>query len=48
MIALFEQPVRAMIRPTSWRHRPSRQLLSLGLARYANEQPDAVLRQLGR
>jgi soluble lytic murein transglycosylase len=27
---------------------PSRHLLSLGLARYANQEPDAVLRQLGR
>ncbi|MGE6125070.1 transglycosylase SLT domain-containing protein [Aeromonas rivipollensis] len=47
MIALFDQPARAM-NPTSFSTAPqSRQLLSLGLARYANEQPEPALRQLG-
>ena len=47
MIALFEQPARAM-NPVYFTMAPqSRQLLSLGLARYANEQPEAALRQLG-
>ncbi|MCE9926017.1 transglycosylase SLT domain-containing protein [Aeromonas media] len=47
MIALFEQPARVM-NPVYFTTAPqSRQLLSLGLARYANEQPEAVLRQLG-
>ncbi|WP_429040380.1 transglycosylase SLT domain-containing protein [Aeromonas media] len=47
MIALFDQPARAM-NPASFSTAPqSRQLLSLGLARYANEQPELALRQLG-
>ncbi|MGE6231843.1 transglycosylase SLT domain-containing protein [Aeromonas media] len=47
MIALFEQPARAM-NPVYFTMAPqSRQLLSLGLARYANEQPEPALRQLG-
>ena len=47
MIALFEQPARVM-NPVYFTTAPqSRQLLSLGLARYANEQPEAALRQLG-
>ncbi|WP_429108107.1 transglycosylase SLT domain-containing protein [Aeromonas media] len=47
MIALFDQPARAM-NPASFSTAPqSRQLLSLGLARYANEQPEPALRQLG-
>ncbi|AHE48864.1 soluble lytic murein transglycosylase [Aeromonas hydrophila 4AK4] len=47
MIALFDQPARAM-NPASFSTAPqSRQLLSLGLARYANEQPESALRQLG-
>jgi soluble lytic murein transglycosylase len=47
MIALFDQPARAM-NPASFSTGPqSRQLLSLGLARYANEQPEPALRQLG-
>ncbi|MDM5075421.1 transglycosylase SLT domain-containing protein [Aeromonas media] len=47
MVALFEQPARAM-NPVYFTTAPqSRQLLSLGLARYANEQPEAALRQLG-
>ena len=47
MIALFEQPARAM-NPVYFTTAPqSRQLLSLGLARYANEQPEPTLRQLG-
>ncbi|MFM4668466.1 transglycosylase SLT domain-containing protein [Aeromonas media] len=47
MIALFDQPARAM-NPASFSTAPqSRQLLSLGLARYANEQPEPTLRQLG-
>ncbi len=47
MIALFEQPARAM-NPVYFTTAPqSRQLLSLGLARYGNEQPEPALRQLG-
>ena len=47
MIALFDQPARAM-NPASFSTAPqSIQLLSLGLARYANEQPEPALRQLG-
>lgn len=47
MIALFEQPARVM-NPVYFTTTPqSRQLLSLGLARYANEQPEPALRQLG-
>lgn len=47
MVALFEQPARVM-NPVYFTTAPqSRQLLSLGLARYANEQPEAALRQLG-
>ena len=47
MITLFEQPARAM-NPVYFTTAPqSRQLLSLGLARYANEQPEPTLRQLG-
>ncbi|MNS03417.1 Soluble lytic murein transglycosylase precursor [compost metagenome] len=47
MIALFDQPARAM-NPVYFTTAPqSRQLLSLGLARYANEQPEPALRQLG-
>ncbi len=47
MIALFEQPARVM-NPVYFTTAPqSRQLLSLGLARYANEQPEPALRQLG-
>lgn len=47
MIALFDQPVRAMNPASFSTAPPSRQLLSLGLARYANEQPEPALRQLG-
>ena len=47
MIALFEQPARAMNPASFSTAPPSRQLLSLGLARYANEQPEPALRQLG-
>ena len=47
MVALFEQPARVM-NPVYFTTAPqSRQLLSLGLARYANEQPEPTLRQLG-
>ncbi|WP_429127495.1 transglycosylase SLT domain-containing protein [Aeromonas media] len=47
MIVLFEQPARVM-NPVYFTTAPqSRQLLSLGLARYANEQPEPALRQLG-
>ena len=47
MIALFEQPARAM-NPVYFTTAPqSRQLLSLGLARSANAQPEPTLRQLG-
>ncbi|QQQ14927.1 transglycosylase SLT domain-containing protein [Aeromonas media] len=47
MIALFEQPARVM-NPVYFTTAPQfRQLLSLGLARYANEQPEPTLRQLG-
>lgn len=48
MIALYDQPVRAMNPANFTAAPPSRHLLSLGLARYANQEPDAVLRQLGR
>ena len=47
MIALYDQPVRAMNPANFTAAPPSRHLLSLGLARYANQEPDAVLRQLG-
>ena len=47
MIALFDQPARAMNPASFSTAPPSRQLLSLGLARYANEQPEPALRQLG-
>ncbi|MEB6641508.1 transglycosylase SLT domain-containing protein [Aeromonas caviae] len=47
MIALYDQPVRAMNPANFTAVPPSRHLLSLGLARYANQEPDAVLRQLG-
>lgn len=47
MIALFDQPARAMNPASFSTAAPSRQLLSLGLARYANEQPEPALRQLG-
>ena len=47
MIALFDQPARAMNPANFSATAPSRQLLSLGLARYANQEPEAVLRQLG-
>lgn len=47
MIALYEQPARAM-NPAYFTTAPqSRHLLALGLARYANQEPEAVLRQLG-
>ncbi|WP_429193499.1 transglycosylase SLT domain-containing protein [Aeromonas salmonicida] len=46
MIALFEQPARAMNPAYFSTAAPSRRLLSLGLARYANQQPESVLRQL--
>nr|WP_269469324.1 transglycosylase SLT domain-containing protein [Aeromonas enteropelogenes] len=46
MVTLFEQPAKAM-NPTYFSNNPySRKLLSLGLTRYANQQPEAVLRQL--
>lgn len=47
MISLYEQPARAM-NPAYFTTAPqSRHLLALGLARYANQEPEAVLRQLG-
>lgn len=47
MIALYDQPARAM-NPANFSSTPqSRHLLALGLARYANQEPEAVLRQLG-
>ncbi|MFB0584812.1 transglycosylase SLT domain-containing protein [bacterium 19CA06SA08-2] len=48
MIALFEQPARAMNPAYFSTAAPSRRLLSLGLARYANQQPASVLRQLAQ
>ncbi|RSM33918.1 transglycosylase SLT domain-containing protein [Aeromonas salmonicida] len=48
MIALFEQPARAMNPAYFSTAAPSRRLLSLGLARYANQQPESVLRQLAQ
>lgn len=46
MVTLFEQPAKAM-NPTYFSNNPySKKLLSLGLTRYANQQPEAVLRQL--
>ncbi|MBL0544457.1 transglycosylase SLT domain-containing protein [Aeromonas jandaei] len=46
MVTLFEQPAKAM-NPAYFSSNPySRKLLSLGLARYANQEPEAVLRQL--
>ncbi|MCF3096776.1 lytic transglycosylase [Aeromonas australiensis] len=46
MVTLFEQPARAM-NPAYFSSTPySRKLLSLGLTRYANQQPESVLRQL--
>ncbi|MDM5061500.1 transglycosylase SLT domain-containing protein [Aeromonas salmonicida] len=48
MIALFEQPARAMNPAYFSTAAPSRRLLSLGLARYANQQPESVLHQLAQ
>ncbi|MGU5678291.1 transglycosylase SLT domain-containing protein [Aeromonas allosaccharophila] len=46
MVTLFEQPAKAM-NPTYFSNNPySRKLLSLGLTRYANQEPESVLRQL--
>ncbi|HHQ4569997.1 TPA: transglycosylase SLT domain-containing protein [Aeromonas veronii] len=46
MVALFEQPAKAM-NPAYFSNNPySRKLLSLGLTRYANQEPESVLRQL--
>ena len=46
MVTLFEQPARAM-NPAYFSSTPySRKLLSLGLTRYANQEPESVLRQL--
>ncbi|WP_042012004.1 transglycosylase SLT domain-containing protein [Aeromonas fluvialis] len=46
MVTLFEQPAKAM-NPAYFSSNPySRKLLSLGLTRYANQQPESVLRQL--
>ncbi|WP_323905853.1 transglycosylase SLT domain-containing protein [Aeromonas veronii] len=46
MVALFEQPAKAM-NPAYFSSNPySRKLLSLGLTRYANQEPESVLRQL--
>ncbi|MGY3942661.1 transglycosylase SLT domain-containing protein [Aeromonas tecta] len=47
MIALYEQPAKAM-NPAYFTTAPqSKHLLALGLARYANQDPEAALRQLG-
>lgn len=46
MVTLFEQPTKAMNPAYFSSNVHSRQLLSLGLARYANQEPEAVLRQL--
>jgi soluble lytic murein transglycosylase len=46
MVTLFNQPAKAM-NPAYFSNNPySRKLLSLGLTRYANQEPEAVLRQL--
>ena len=46
MVTLFEQPAKAM-NPAYFSNNPySRKLLSLGLTRYANQDPESVLRQL--
>ncbi|QSR48247.1 transglycosylase SLT domain-containing protein [Aeromonas veronii] len=46
MVTLFEQPAKAM-NPAYFSRNPySRKLLSLGLTRYANQEPESVLRQL--
>ncbi|WP_421320265.1 transglycosylase SLT domain-containing protein [Aeromonas veronii] len=46
MVTLFEQPAKAM-NPAYFSSNPySRKLLSLGLTRYANLEPESVLRQL--
>ncbi|WP_421251241.1 transglycosylase SLT domain-containing protein [Aeromonas veronii] len=46
MVTLFEQPAKAM-NPAYFSNNPySRKLLSLGLTRYANHEPESVLRQL--
>lgn len=46
MVTLFEQPAKAM-NPAYFSSNPySKKLLSLGLTRYANQEPEAVLRQL--
>lgn len=47
MIALYTQPAKAMNPAYFTTALQSRHLLSLGLARFANQDPDAVLRQLG-
>nr|WP_238432215.1 MULTISPECIES: transglycosylase SLT domain-containing protein [Aeromonas] len=47
MITLFEQPAKAMNTAYFTTAAPSKKLLLLGLARYANQQPEAVLGQLG-
>ena len=46
MIALFEQPAKAMNPAYFSTTAPSKRLLLLGLARYANQQPESVLGQL--
>ncbi|ATL91968.1 lytic transglycosylase [Aeromonas sp. CU5] len=46
MVTLFAQPAKVM-NPAYFSTNPySKKLLSLGLARYANQQPESVLRQL--
>lgn len=46
MVTLFEQPAKAM-NPAYFSSNPySRKLLSLGLTRYATQEPESVLRQL--
>ncbi|MBS4703017.1 transglycosylase SLT domain-containing protein [Aeromonas veronii] len=46
MVTLFDQPAKAM-NPAYFSSNPySRKLLSLGLTRYANQEPESVLRQL--
>ncbi|MGL4709194.1 MAG: transglycosylase SLT domain-containing protein [Aeromonas veronii] len=48
MVTLFEQPAKAM-NPAYFSSNPySRKLLSLGLTRYANQEPESVLRQLAQ
>ena len=48
MVTLFAQPAKAMNPAYFSTHPYSKKLLSLGLARYASQQPETVLRQLAQ